>query len=241
MTLGKGRDDPSTERDPAAADGGAADVTRGAAAADLVGGAADGDAAGTAPGAEPRALDASALKAYAHPLRMRMIRYLADHGSATATELARVTGESTGQTSYHLRQLARHGLIEDDPHRGTGRERWWRPASFSVDAAAHGKDPSTAPAARMVLSAMVEGRAETLERWVSAPEPPREWVTASLHDQRTFELTAAELDDLGKALQEVLDRYRELSRERRTSGTAPEGAARVRTYVDAFPLLHPPT
>ena len=66
------------------------------------------------------------LKALAHPLRQRMLYHLAFVGSASSTSLARAFGESTGSTSYHLRQLARFGFIEEDPERSRGRERWWR-------------------------------------------------------------------------------------------------------------------
>src|SRR5690625_7771683 len=72
--------------------------------------------------------DAETLKAYAHPLRIKMYDYLLTHGSATATQLAQELGENTGQTSYHLRILARHGLIEDDQEvTARGRERRWLP------------------------------------------------------------------------------------------------------------------
>ena len=72
------------------------------------------------------------LRALAHPLRVRMIGLLRTEGPATATTLAKRLGESTGATSYHLRQLAAYGLIEEDPERhGHGRERWWRSASAS--------------------------------------------------------------------------------------------------------------
>ena len=73
-----------------------------------------------------RAIGPDELKALAHPLRMAMYDYLSEHGSATASQLGRHLGESSGQTSYHLRQLEKHGFIEEIPERSTGRERWWR-------------------------------------------------------------------------------------------------------------------
>jgi DNA-binding transcriptional ArsR family regulator len=76
---------------------------------------------------EPRELtDPAALKALAHPLRQRILRQLDREGPATSTTLARALGENTGATSYHLRQLAAHGFVEDVPDQGQGRERWWR-------------------------------------------------------------------------------------------------------------------
>src|SRR5690606_33550328 len=152
-----------------------------------------------------RALDASALKAYAHPLRVRMLRYLGDHEAATATELARFLGESTGQTSYHLRQLAKHGLVEDDADRGTGRERWWKATSFSVDVATMGKHPATAMAAKTLLSAMDQDRAESLDAWVRGTWPEA-WAEVARHDKRTLLLTRDELEEMSGAVEEILDR-----------------------------------
>ena len=71
-------------------------------------------------------LDARTLRALAHPLRIRLLGLLRGEGPATATGLAQRVGETSGTTSWHLRQLAEHGFVEDDPERGQGRERWWR-------------------------------------------------------------------------------------------------------------------
>ena len=70
--------------------------------------------------------DVRALKALAHPLRSRMLGHLRLHGPATASQLARVVGDSSGATSYHLRQLAAYGFVEEVEGQGTARERWWR-------------------------------------------------------------------------------------------------------------------
>jgi DNA-binding MarR family transcriptional regulator len=72
-----------------------------------------------------RVLDVVALKALAHPLRTQLWDALMA-GPATASQLAERLGESSGLTSYHLRQLAKHGFIEEVPGRGTAREKFWR-------------------------------------------------------------------------------------------------------------------
>src|SRR5438067_286341 len=66
-----------------------------------------------------------AVRALAHPLRLKLLDLLRFDGPATATLLARRVGESSGATSYHLRQLARYGYVDEVPRAG-GRERWWR-------------------------------------------------------------------------------------------------------------------
>ena len=65
-------------------------------------------------------------RALGHPLRNQMRELLAQQGPATSTSIAKALGLTTGTTSYHLRQLADAGLIQDDPDRPSGRERWWR-------------------------------------------------------------------------------------------------------------------
>ena len=68
------------------------------------------------------------LRVLAHPLRTRLLGALRFHGPATSTALAARLGTNSGATSYHLRQLAEAGLVEDDPERSNGRDRWWRAA-----------------------------------------------------------------------------------------------------------------
>ncbi|WP_298461620.1 transcriptional regulator [uncultured Cellulomonas sp.] len=198
----------------------------------------EGGADGGTASAGTRHLDASGLKAYAHPLRLQIIRYLNDHGPATATQLSRHLGESTGQTSYHLRQLARHGLVVDDPDRNRGRERWWKATSFQVDAAQLADDPALAPAAQAVLGSVAQGRTEALNRWLTSAGPvPREWVEASLHSQSTLRLTPSEVQEMTAAMLEVLDRYAARSRAREAGDHDSAPGARVRAYLDVFPLL----
>jgi len=72
--------------------------------------------------------DVAVLRLLAHPLRARLLGLLRLEGEATASALGRRLGESSGATSYHLRQLARVGLIEESPQQASRRERVWRAA-----------------------------------------------------------------------------------------------------------------
>jgi DNA-binding transcriptional ArsR family regulator len=69
--------------------------------------------------------DIEALRLLAHPLRHRIDQELR-RGPVNSTTLARALGVSTGLASYHLRQLAEHGFVEEAPELARGRERWWR-------------------------------------------------------------------------------------------------------------------
>lgn len=68
------------------------------------------------------------LRALSHPGRLRMLGLLRTEGPATATTLAARLGLNSGATSYHLRQLAKHGFVVEDEERGNARDRWWRAA-----------------------------------------------------------------------------------------------------------------
>src|SRR5918995_753869 len=82
----------------------------------------------TPAGVRVKRLDGGSLRALAHPLRVRILSVLRGQGRATATILGERLGESSGATSYHLRVLAEHGFVVDEPTRNRGRERWWRAA-----------------------------------------------------------------------------------------------------------------
>jgi DNA-binding transcriptional ArsR family regulator len=73
-----------------------------------------------------RLTDPRALRAYAHPVRMALVGLLRTEGPLTATRAAELLGESSGTCSFHLRQLAKYGFVEDAGPGGDRRERQWR-------------------------------------------------------------------------------------------------------------------
>jgi DNA-binding transcriptional ArsR family regulator len=66
-----------------------------------------------------RVTDPQVMRALAHPARIEIVEYLNDTGAAvTATQCAGRVGLSPSATSYHLRELAKYGLVEQAPSRG---------------------------------------------------------------------------------------------------------------------------
>jgi DNA-binding transcriptional ArsR family regulator len=188
------------------------------------------------PGVSPRKVDARAMKAFAHPLRMSIYAHLTDVGSATATALAKHLDESTGQTSYHLRQLEKHGFVEEDTGRGSGRERWWKPIGFAVPTYDLAQDEANKPAVQAMLQASLNQRAAALARWLSVEtHEKREWIEASIDSTSTRELTAAQTRALTEELMTVIDRHLGTSEQEHTlpdgmseggaTGQAPGGSA----------------
>src|ERR1700760_3578282 len=110
------------------------------------------------------AVDVTTLRALAHPLRLRLLDLLRFGGPATATMLAKRVGESSGSTSYHLRQLAKHGYIEEVPGSG-GRARWWR----SVEKRTTIGDGSISGAeTRKLLTEVLTRQAHALDRFLAS-------------------------------------------------------------------------
>ena len=174
----------------------------------------------------------TALKAFAHPLRMAIYAELGRSGSATASQLARALGESSGQTSYHLRQLERHGFVEDDPAHVGGRERWWRPVGFQVTDPDVLADPETSGSARAVIESVIAERAAALSAWYSSMDPARA-ETLGLISAASLNLTNEEAEQFTGELTAIVDRYSSLGRDRQLSQTV----RRIRVHLDVFPLV----
>lgn len=71
--------------------------------------------------------DPRILRAIAHPTRNRVLQELSAAGSLRAADIAKRTGIPANQASFHLRQLAKYGLVEVAPDAGRDkRDRVWR-------------------------------------------------------------------------------------------------------------------
>ena len=179
-------------------------------------------------------LDAPALKALAHPLRVQILRTLELRGQVSVTGLAGELGETTGAVSYHLRQLARHGLVEEgDPDQGTGvgrRRRLWRMAADEIHISGHAflADEDTREAAGFLLREFESSRSRRLAHWfATATTWPEEWQRASSDMDGTLTLDPAQTRALADELKAVLDRYRQLP--------PGEGARRVDVQYAVYP------
>ena len=169
-----------------------------------------------------RLTDPRALRAYAHPVRMALVGLLRTEGPLTATRAAELLDESSGTCSFHLRQLAKYGLVEEAGG-GTGREKPWRATTTSTAwDPAGGGTPETAAATGLLNTIIAEGYFEQLMRWLEAsPGEPAEWQQAAQLGDRILYVTAEELDDLGRRVLELVDEYfeRQVRPELRPPGT----------------------
>lgn len=181
-------------------------------------------------------LDSRRLRVLAHPLRARLLSALRAYGPATAADLARRLETHTGATSYHLRQLAEVGLIEEETGRGTARQRWWRPAhQFTTwNDAAFVEDPDDRAAVDWLLGHHLRVTTGWREDWLaSRAHWPAAWQDAADTSDVQLPLTAGQLKRLHEELLEVVHRYRD-------AGPDNDGRAEaVTVLLDTFPLPEP--
>jgi DNA-binding transcriptional ArsR family regulator len=172
-------------------------------------------------------LDPTSLKALAHPLRVRLLGLLRADGPATATGLAERTGESSGTTSYHLRQLAGAGLVAEDESRGNARERWWRAAQDSTRLETTGWAEEDLPAVRAYMGAVAATYARKVAEYLADEESyPKRWQRSSTFSDWSLSLTAAELGRLNDEVEALVEAYRRPERK---------GDEQVVFQVQAFP------
>ncbi len=187
-------------------------------------------------------LDPRSLRGLAHPLRVRLLVDLRENGPATASRLAARLGESSGATSYHLRQLAAHGFVVEDPGRGTARERWWRARYRGIrmdrgELLSH-PDPAVRDAADLVVQEMAAGHAQELDAWLAAlHEWPEPWRSAWDLSDFTLRLTPQHAHELRRRLHEVVEEFRgdPPAAEGTGSGEPAGPAETVRVHLHAFP------
>lgn len=162
-----------------------------------------------------RSLSAREVRALAHPLRIRLLEELRG-GPATASMLARELDESSGATSYHLRELEKAGLVEDDRARGNGRERWWKRTSGMVLVSSDpAGDAEYAAALGQLRSVIVRRDEEALARYfATVTDAPPEWQDASFLGGWQVYATLDELRSLSATMLAEFEKLRRPIAER---------------------------
>ena len=175
------------------------------------------------------------MRALAHPARLAILELLHAYGSGNATECAREVGGSPQAASYHLRALAKWGLITP-LESADGRETRWQLAASSISFASGDDTPQFRTAARALGRRILE-RDERLVGDYLAVESneSREWRDAATFASGSIYVTPDELHEFAR-------RYRDLMRdfERPDAADRPEGSRRVHVVFRAVPRVDPP-
>ena len=173
------------------------------------------------------------MRALAHPARLAIIEHLAAGNTGTATELGKVCGLTASATSYHLRALAKWGIIEDAPSRGDGRERVWRTGirGWSVNVGPSADAESLAAEQLLVEVALAAQHARAMS-WVQRMgAESQEWYDAAVLSQSQLLLTVEELKTLSERMAELVFPYVVHRRP-----DPPAGARLISAVYRAYPI-----
>jgi predicted ArsR family transcriptional regulator len=174
--------------------------------------------------------DLETLKALAHPRRQRILQHLGLHGPSTSAGLARELGLNTGATSYHLRELEKHGLVEDVPELARGRERWWRAPVRDLRVPPRSRQSEEMRSAVDEMARLqIADDLEQLARFQEQRDEMGEWGDAFLDSHGSIRLTMAELREFFEEYIRLLNRYK------RPDEQTPEGARTVLTRMFTLP------
>ena len=177
------------------------------------------------------------MRALAHPVRIALIEELSIGGPMTATEVGERIGESPTTCSFHLRQLAKYGFVEEAGG-GKGRARPWRMTSIGMSWGSAHDDPEAEIAAGALSRVIRERQLDRYRTWLETKATyPRQWRAAAGDSEFVFYLTAEELEQLSDELVALL---RPRGMERLTDPSKrPPGSVPVEMLVFSYPLSPP--
>ncbi|MEV4472347.1 helix-turn-helix domain-containing protein [Nonomuraea sp. NPDC049504] len=177
--------------------------------------------------------DPAAMRAFAHPVRLALHELLMRSGAMTAADAAREVGVSQALASYHLRQLARYGFVEQAEARDD-RERPWKVTSLTQDWSDVDTSPEKSAARGLLEQVMAERALARLAEWQERRgAEPEEWRQAGGIGTSYLYVTPEELAELdegiGRLLEPLMARIADASER-------PEGARPVQLTTLLVPL-----
>jgi DNA-binding transcriptional ArsR family regulator len=156
------------------------------------------------------------LRAIAHPVRNRILTELAASGPMRAADLARELDLPANQMSFHLRQLAKYGLVEEDPDAGRDRrDRVWRPVSpdgVTVNLGELEKEPGGQAASTVYRQYAAAWARHVVDAAYS--DDRRDPDTYRTVTEQAVRLTTQEAQELAGELDDVITRWMDKTRGR---------------------------
>jgi predicted ArsR family transcriptional regulator len=182
---------------------------------------------------EPRRLtDPRAMRAVAHPVRIALLEVLGTEGPLTATQAGEHIGESPTTCSFHLRQLAKYGFIEE-VEGIAGRQRPWRLIHTGLSFSDVSDDPETrlaATALSRVLHAFYLDRLK--EGLALRRDTPTEWQKATGASEFLLYVTVDELRALDEQVEALVKPFAERIGNPKAR---PRGAVPIEMLFFAYP------
>lgn len=178
------------------------------------------------------------MRALAHPVRIALIEQLSMGGAMTATEVGELIGESPTTCSFHLRQLAKYGFVEEAGG-GKGRARPWRMTSVGMQVSDTHDSPEAQIAANALIQLIRERAMRRYQTWLETKATyPRRWQEAAMENEYVAYLTIEELEQLNDELMAMLvPRFRGRLTD---PSLRPPGSVPVEMLMISYPIGPPP-
>jgi DNA-binding transcriptional ArsR family regulator len=167
--------------------------------------------------------DPKTLRALTHPVRLALLEALALEGPLTATVAGELIGESPTTCSFHFRQLAKYGFVEEADS-GPGRQRPWKVANVGMRFSDVTEDPETSVAAKSLERMVFDRALKRLSNYIDAKASfPKDWQEASQNAEMILWVTPAELEAVTKEVLGIFGRFldRISDPSARTDGSLP--------------------
>jgi DNA-binding transcriptional ArsR family regulator len=194
-----------------------------------------------AQGVDPTAMlreltDPKTLRALTHPVRLSLLETLALEGPLTATQAGELIGESPTTCSFHFRQLAKYGFVEE-AGAGPGRQRPWKISHTGMRFSDVTDDPEMSIAAQG-LERMVFDRA--MSRFASFHDAKssysKEWQESAQNAETILWVTPEELREVSTEILNIFGRYFDRISD---PSARSEGALPVEVLVLSYPVRLP--
>jgi hypothetical protein len=177
--------------------------------------------------------DPKAMRALAHPVRLALIDILGVTRTLTATQASEMLGESPANCAFHLRTLAKYGLVQEAGG-GRGRERPWTAAQRSINVSEIGqKDEQAEMTARILGEVWRERWLDRIRRAFARGSWPDGWEDAVYASNIVRFLTAEETNQVAEEIRRIFQRYED---RRYDPSLRPAGALPVGFTFFGFPL-----
>jgi predicted ArsR family transcriptional regulator len=176
--------------------------------------------------------DPRSLRAYAHPIRMALLGLLRREGPKTATDAATTIGESVASCSFHLRQLAKYGLVEE-VEGVRGRSKPWRATAHDTSWRSDSEDPEMAAAATVLERQFLDHYFRQARAWLDRRgEESGAWRRAGQSSDFLVHLTAAEARRVSERVEAIVEEFMPRTVD---PSLRPKGARPVRLIQLVFP------
>jgi DNA-binding Lrp family transcriptional regulator len=180
--------------------------------------------------------DPRAMRAMTHPVRLALLEALALEGPLTATRAADVIGESPTTCSFHFRQLAKYGFVEQAAT-GPGRMRSWRLTRVGMRFTDVHEDPETQIAARALARTLRERSFARLQAFFEQRSSyPVRWQEVTGASDFMLHVTPDELRALDEEITAILHRYRDRIGD---AGLRPPDSLPIEVLLFAYPVAAP--